>query len=371
MYTDFYRTILGAVIVALRKKATIARLMLRDLSNEQGLRSEGETVRITHVKRPTVRDVQPNVLEQGGLVKPTTTTENLTLDTWREVEFDMTDREAQAIGSRAYGPIVETYAQAIADDMERNIYSAAVFGCSHVIAKAGKAMAADDIVDIRRAMVTRDALTMAPCALLNEFSHAALLKDPDFTRADYRGSAGERSSLDGNLGRKFGFDFFESTNIPTVTAVAGTARVSADAAANQRIVAFDGAGAAGIPAGAVFTIANETYSVEDGFTGAAGNVTVNRDLAAPIANDANPTFTGAHRNDIYIDPMAIAVAYRPTMLPIPSGGTFGSISDPETGFVLSLETIRLRSAIRWRFSYLMGTKNVWQDKTQRVTSNLS
>lgn len=366
MYRDFYRTILGAVLVALRKKATIARLALRDQSNEAGLASQGETVRVTHVKRPTVEDMTAQVLEQGNIKPAETTVENMTLDIWRKVEFDMTDRDAQAIGQRAYGPIVQTYSEALADDIERNIFTAALAGASHITDLEAKKMTADQLVDVRKAMVKRDGLPTMPVAILNPDSHADLLVDPDFNRADYRGSPGERTSLDGNLGRKFGYDFFESNNIPSFGAVAGAPQTAGQAAAGQRTVAYDGGNAAGIPVGAILTRGSQVYSVEKGAVGAGGTITLNRDIAAAIPNDQALSFRGAHDDDLYFDPMAIAVAFRPTMLPIPSGGTFGAITDPETGFTIMLETIRLSGATRWRFTYLMGVKNVWQDKVQRV-----
>lgn len=392
MYTDWFRDILGLSLAALRKKATIARLMYLDMSAVANLHAQGDTVRVTHVVKPTSITQAALSKDRANIAKPTTSRVELKLDYWPSVHWDIGDDEDYSVGRSAYGAVARTYGEALGDIVESCLFyelAQAVGGntTGTTGTTAYSASNTDTILSTRQKLVERDADRGALVTVLTPAACSRLLGNDDFNRADSRGGEGVETGRTAMLGTKFGFRFYESNNIPKQNiAHSGNGALVGAHAVGSTSIAVDGFNAAGVFGGELLTIGGKTYAVRDtdhsGMdfsdigTGrkiipASGTLHLDRGLEAAGGDNAVVTRGAAHYNNWAFDPVGLAFAMRPTAPPLSTGaGTdVGSWTDPETGFSLTLERSRVEHGTRFKLSCLFGVRVVWPELIQRVLSD--
>ena len=132
--------------------------------------------------------------------------------------------------------------------------------------------------------------------IVNTKAQTNLMKQSAFAAADERGST--ITGLTGQLGRKYGYDFFMSQNVQTITRGSATALVNGAAAVGATQIAVDAAGAAGINEGERITNGGNSYQVVTGISGAAGTITIDRPLVAAIADNQSLARTATRVNNI-------------------------------------------------------------------------
>lgn len=336
-------------LVALRKRATLARLAWTDLMARFAAMAHGETIRMNYVGRPT-----PTATDGAGSQNVDANAANITsiefkLDKELELDYVVDDRDAQTMTDADMMAIGRTYGDALADSIERYLFEllggwtrADVGDNGSNVALGATPFSAnvDAISAARRRLVQQDVDLNDLAIVLNPEACEGLLKQKDFIAADFRGGPGQETGLSGELGTRLGFRFFESNNINQRRA-AGNAAVNGNHNSGDSMVRIDGAGAAGIARGEYLKIGASYYGVVEGTTAADGTVTLNRGLTANVNDN-----TVVNRREIYgyaLQPMSLAFAMRPTAAPERNRTSYAdieSVIDRETGFAVTVERYR-------------------------------
>ena len=359
----FKTTLLGAAEEALAKNATLARAAYRDLSDDFNAPSaQGETLRLTYIGKPAIRDVTPSGQQEATIHEATVTKVDLPLDQWKEtVPFDITDKDSHETKMNQAVQIGTTYGGALGEYIENYQYltlareASFYTGNRHNSALVTNNSIAN-LAGIRRALNEADAPMDGRVFLLNNAGAEAVLLSDDFRRGDIRGAAGVQTGQTGVIGQKFGFGFMEGNNNTNVEAGgAGNFAVMGAHSEGDETVAVTGV-TDGVNAGEVVTIGSAEYVVREGFTGSAGTLTLDRGLDAD-AGDTNAVTRRTPNNAYAGDPRSLAFAMRPTA---PPEGPFGSnanvqsYTNPETGFSITVEISRGKGMNRIEFSALFG-----------------
>ena len=373
-YEDYMLTTLALSLAEFRKRATLARLAYTDVSRAVNSADYGETVRIAYVNRPDVEDAAlastPSAVQTAS-----TTNIEFTMDRWKRVRWDVSDKDSYALGGNGYRMIAPVYGARLADWMEEEMFRQLAKDVPNVTGTVGTAVFASGIAaipDALQAIIERDAERMGLSFFVRPAEHNALLKHDDFTKVDERGSEANRTQTDAALGRKFGFDFYVSNNIPKTTRASdGDFNFNGAAASGAKSIAVDGAGVNGVGAGELLTIGGKTYAVRSGISADAGNIELDRGLEAAASDDDQITSAATHGQCWALHPSAIAFSMRPTVSPdaMKVGAKQMSLADPETGFSLTLEECRIEHGTRYILSALFGLRVARPEQIQRVVSN--
>jgi hypothetical protein len=192
-------------------------------------------------------------------------------------------------------------------------------------------------------------------------AEAQALELSAFHQADQRGDQG--GIIEGDIGRKLGFDWFMNQNVPThTTGAVGTILVdeAGDVAVGAKAMHMDGF-TTKASVGDIFTIAGDaqTYTV----TAASDLATTDSDIefepglkvALPDA-DTNEavTFKATHVVNLAFHRDAIALATRPLIDVDGLGNIIQVATDPITGLTLRLEISREHKRTRFSYDLLYG-----------------
>jgi hypothetical protein len=244
---------------------------------------------------------------------------SITLDTWKEVKFKLTDKELTFTKEKIVNDHIRPAAYALADSIDMRCAS-----LYQDIYKYGGTVSADlalitDLTRVRRMfqdqMVPDDGQRHLA---INNASEEALLALATFNANAGVPSAAQEAFLKGSLGSKFSYEIFSSLNIPTHT--------------NGTVVSGNLTGTAGATVGSVGTVSVSGGTVTKGtlFT-IAGNTTVfvvTADVTATTTtiaalnfapalpagfspSAAAMTFIGTHANNIGFHRNAFALAMAP------------------------------------------------------------
>lgn len=210
---------------------------------------------------------------------------SMVLDQWKEVKFKLTDKELTFTGEKIINDHIRPAAYALADDIDQKLVALYKDVPWSVAATAPLAVA--DITGVRRIMRTNKVPLSDGQAhfMLSPTLEAEALNQAAFTQWQGSGPSGEQAQLSGNIGTRYGFEFFANqnagvTHTPGVSADATGALVGAHAI-GATTVSFDGVTTAGtFKVGDSFVIAGNTqrYVFTEDQTASAGAVT-----AAPIS----------------------------------------------------------------------------------------
>ncbi len=376
---DFKLTILAQALAALRKRATFARAAYRDLSARLNAAAQGETLQFNYITKPTVGDVPTLATSLGGAVaEPQTTTRTLTLDHWKRVYWDVNDRDSYSVGGEGFTAIGATYGAALADQIEADMFqhvaeNVAEGAINHGTTAQGTAFNNTNATRTAlRLLASRDADMGQFFMFVSPTDQEDFLGASDFTRADFRGQVpATEIQTTGDLGTSFGFRFIVSNNIPSVTrgANSGAVNRAGGVTAGATVIPVDAAGASGINPGEVVLFGGQLYAVKAGISGVAGNITIDRPLAANVADNTALGRRFTHRPAWAMNPNAFALAMRPTVAPRQQGnGSIRSLVDPGTGFSLTLEETRIQSGTRYTLSALYGFTVVRPEMIVRIAT---
>lgn len=357
--SDFGLTFGASAVEALRKRATLARMAWTDLSGAFTPADHRETLRINYVQPGAVNRNAADAENWGTPNQPTNTKIEMKVDQFWEQEYLLKDRDHDTMSVEDARTIGRTYGNKFGDEIEAFLFETLGAYCQNYSGTAGTAPFAsnvDLIADVRAEFEKRD-VDMGSLAWINDPANAKdLLKRQDFVAADYRGAEGARSGLSGMIGRRLGFDFATSNNIPAKQS-AGTILVNGAASAGATEINVDGVNAtAGIRRGERITIGSNSYGVVEGFSGASGKLVLDRGLVAAVADNAAVT-THAARG-FALDPSYLAVAFRPSVSQTADYADIMPIVDPETGFSLTLEQVRQKHRTVYNLSAVFGARTL-------------
>ena len=325
-------------LIHLRKALGMANRVHRGFEAERTAFGLGETI---NIRKPSTFTA---AAAPASAMTTTTETVAITLDNWREVKFNLTDKELAFSGERIINDHIAPAAYALADDVDQKrtaLYKDIPWATDTWSATA----AVSDITGLRKTLFNNN-VPMGGDNLhlmVDGTIEAELLGIDTFHEADKAGSPA--TQMRGSLGTKFGMEVFANQNVAahtkgTIDDTALLAMGAASAAATTITQDAADAGVSGtLVAGDTFVIAGNTqrYAVTATNT-ASGNVftdvAITPALAAAVSDNAVVTVTvntssaecmAFHRN-----------AFALVMAPLPQtasqlGARVVTVTDPVTG----------------------------------------
>lgn len=380
--TEVMPKILARGLMALREVVMMPRLVNGDYSREAA--EKGDVINIPKAATVATRNVAPSNTPPAP-VDGAPTNVQITLDNWKQNDpIFLTDKEVVQIEKdRHFLPLQFSEAiRALATDVNQEIMGN-YKGVYAAVGTAGTTPAASDATDI---IAARGALHKMLCPrtdrrfILDVDAEANALALATF--ADLEKTGDRNVKIEGELGRKYGFDFFYEDHV--VTHTAGTMSNGSDPQAN-----VNGALTAGdttmnvdettltgtIVEGDLFSFAGLTDNGKSGTPHfvvtntstltASGNaitgITFDPPLPSNIADNTVVTLVQDHVVNLAFQRDAIAFATRPLLsstMDMEMGTRMMSLQDPATGLVLRTEVSRQHKQTVWEFDILWGSKLV-------------
>ncbi|GAA1051397.1 phage major capsid protein [Arthrobacter russicus] len=208
------------LLVALRKSLVYTSLTNRDYEGE--IAAAGDTVRITSIGRPTIKNYVPN----STIITPEEVNDSqrtLVVDQSKYFAFAVDDVDArqakgnvipQSMSEAAYG-MADVVDQYIANGLLTGIQSANALG-SIAIASGSPSDAYDKVlVPLKVRLDLANVPTQGRSVVVRPEFHGALLRDPRFIKVNESGTS--EGLRNGMVGRAAGFDIVLSNNAPNTT----------------------------------------------------------------------------------------------------------------------------------------------------------
>lgn len=373
--TDLMPRIVARGLLRFREQAILPRLVNSSLSAEAARR--GESIRVPVSQPVTAADVTPGVTATQA---PTTSMQsvNVPLDNWKSASFFLTDAEMMQIEAESsFIPLqmaeaITALANAVNDSILTEVERTAT-----VIGRPGEVpfQNTDSPSEIwhgaNAAITARKLLNLAAAPKAGRFAvidyemEANALGLPQFHDAQRAGSSSV--PMEGEIGRKFGIDWFSSDLLPRnrarIARAGFVATVEAQADGGELQVAHDK-----LRIGDVIIVGSGRAASEHQLTasraanaGAHATITVTPAFPRAIETSAQVTVMRPYRVGVAMHRDAVALAMRPLSvagLEAGAGSQMMSVSDPETGLSLRLEVTRQYKQTMWEFDILWGVKLV-------------
>ena len=371
--------ILARGMLSFRERAIMPRLVTNDFSAEAA--RHGDRVDIPIAGSVIVGDVEPSHVAPAPSAS-NIETHSLTLDNWKKVSFFLTDKEMMQVDAdqnfipyqmqEAVAALAESMNKSFFDDIDsvahvrgrknNTLFSANDDDAGKLNYKTAHAIAA------RRILNEETAPKEGRFAILNYEQEAQALALSEFADASQSGDREVR--IQGEIGRKYGIDWFSSDHLPTQTSEANTdLRLSLQNRATK------------LPKGSTsltVTGSSNDYkkgdmivgNTDDTIIGVVGedvqnipNQAVTLPLIAPttreVATSERFHVITKHEDSLVFQRNAFAFATRPLASMAEQHG-FGnrimSVTDPASGLSLRLEISRQYKQTVWEFDALWGVK---------------
>ncbi len=373
--TDLMPRIVARGLLRFREQAILPRLVNSSLSAEAARR--GESIRVPVSQPVTAADVTPGV---AATQAPPTSMQsvNVPLDNWKSASFFLTDAEMMQIEAESsFIPLqmaeaITALANAVNDSILTEVERTAT-----VIGRPGEVpfQNTDSPSEIwhgaNAAITARKLLNLAAAPKAGRFAvidyemEANALGLPQFHDAQRAGTASV--PMEGEIGRKFGIDWFSSDLLPRnrarIARAVFAATVEAQADGGELKVAHTQ-----LRIGDVIIVGSGRTASEHQVTasraansGAHATITVTPAFPRAIETSAQVTVMRPYRVGVAMHRDAVALAMRPLTaagLEAGAGSQMMSVSDPETGLSLRLEVTRQYKQTMWEFDILWGVKLV-------------
>ena len=359
--TNAIPTILAQGLMALRENAIVARLVNSSYSREAA--EKGDTIDIPIPSAITAQAVTPSYVppDDSGV---TPTKVSISLDQWYEAPFFMSDKDLGEAISGIVPLQVSEAVKALANNVDTYLLNLgkSFYGA---VGTAGTTPFASDVqaaVDARKLLFDQLAPPGDRRAVLDPAAEANALMNRAFQDQSWRGDGS--GIIEGQIGRKFGFDFFHDQNVQTQTLVAaGTILTDqADIAIGDTTVHFDGITTAAA-AGEIFTVAGDSQQYV--ITSVGALATNDQDWTfyppAKVAWGDSTAVTMVATNVMNLAFHRDAIGFATRALEAPGdglGALIESAVDPVSGLTLRLEVSRQHKRTRWSFDILYGVKTV-------------
>ncbi len=387
--TNILEKILVRGMGVLRTRVVLARMVNRDSSIDAA--RKGSTVDIPYSTAQSVSSVTP------AAVPPTPGDntpglEQVSLDQWNHTDFHLTSKEIGQINAdETFVPSqVEESFKAMASDI--NQYLAALYPKIYGYTGTAGTTPFGAGVEVMSATEARRILNGQLCprsrrvGYIDDNAEAAALNLDPFKNTSRSGDP--NVVIEGEIGRKFGIDWFADDDVLTHTA--GT--VGADltingahtTAVNDRTDTLSINSTAGgtLVAGDIITIAGDTqtYATTTLATlgaGVPGNVTVSPGLQVALSGAEAVTKKATHVVNLVFHPDCFALAMRTPdsginalkeMMGEVRGNVIASrtIMDPVTGLVCRAEYIQEYKQYVWDLDWMYGASMIDGRKACRI-----
>lgn len=265
-------------LIALHNQLGLAGRVYRGLDDSQSARQKGDTITITVPGSFTAQDA-PSVAQDVGA-----SSVSMTLNIWKEVKFALTDKELAFTSTRIIEEHILPATYSLANKLDQLIVAQWV-NVPWTNAWSNTAVVADITTGWRKTMFQNKVDLENPAKLhcmLDGTTEGDLLALSAFSQHQGAGDAGVATQLRGYIGRRFGFNFFASQNVPSVTSttmadVAGAINNGAGYAAGIKTIVIGSMTTAGvIEVGDILQVTGHTqqYAVTTGVTLSGGGGTI-------------------------------------------------------------------------------------------------
>jgi len=360
-------------LIQLHKALGMAGRVYRGYDEERKSFGKGDVI---NIRRPSTFSAQDAPSSSQDLA---TETVALTLAYWKEVKFQLTDKELSISDERIISDHIAPAAVALADDIDQKL-------CAlykdvpwyYDIANNGST-AVTDIISTRKVMFDNK-VPMADAAnmhfMVDGNLEAGLLGLSAFTQNQGAGQQGVEDMMRGTLGRKYGYELFANQNVPLHTAGtcadatgavdfgSGTTAVYAKGVSTIHIDGMTSGGT--MKAGDSFVIAgnDQRYAVTADVTFTAGEADVSFTPPLVVAIDEDAVVTGrvdTHRANLAFHRNAFALAMAPlTEMGKELGAKIATITDPITGLAIRSRVFYVgdSSLVKVALDVLYGVKTL-------------
>lgn len=263
---------------ALHKALGMAGTVYRGLDDGSSGRQYGDTITMRVPASFSAQDA-PSAAQDT-----TTSSISLVLNIWKEVKITLTDKELAFTQQRIIQEHVVPAMYALADKMDQLVFAQYV-NVPWTSAWTSTAVVADITTGFRKKMFLNKVDFSNPAKLhvaLDATTEGDLLALSAFSQHQGAGPTGVDTQTRGYLGQRYGFNFYASQNIPSVTSttmadVAGTINNGAGYAAGIKTIVVASMTTAGvIEVGDIVTVSGHTqqYVVTTGATLSGGGGTI-------------------------------------------------------------------------------------------------
>lgn len=364
--------ILARGLLALREQAIMPRLVNGDYSREAA--QKGDTIDVPIPSGLTVSDVTPSNTPPAPADSSPSKVQ-IQLNNWKKVGFHLNDKDVLEVDrNEHFVPMQMSEAvRALANSINVSVQNAytGVYGYVGTAGTTPFGSAVAAATDARKVLNKQLCPRENRRMVLDFDAEAAALALPDFQRVNEVGGTGPK--IEGELGRKFGFDIYTDDAIATHTAGGqGTPLVDGATSAGSSSLVVNGITGAFVE-GDIFTIAgdSQTYAVKGAtsLAGTAQTLTIAPALKKNAANDAALTVKDDHKVNLAFHRDAFALAMRPLAGATASdgyGSQIVSMTDPVTGLSMRLEVSRQYKQVVYELDALWGVGLIRPELATRI-----
>lgn len=361
--------ILAAGVMALRQMSIMALLVNRGYESSAG--QSGTTIDVPIPSAVATQDVAPGPTPPATAdIAPTSV--SVPLDQWKEAPFYLTDKdELEAVegvfpmqASEALKSLVNTVDNYILTTLYRDIY-----GFTGTPGTTPFATDTSDVTNIRVVLNKQLSPMDNRRIVVNPDAEGKALNLRAFNDMSWN-TGNTQALIDGNLTRKFGFDFFMDQNVDTgafhtstvFTAGAATAN-GVNALASTTLSIAKATNTSPLVKGDIITIAGDpqTYVVVTGVTLAVGNtnVTISPGLKKATVGAEAISLKASHVVNLGFHRDCFAFASRPLRNTREGlGSIMQTAIDPISKLALRLEVRGEHKRVRYSWDMLYGGKVV-------------
>jgi hypothetical protein len=365
--TNILPKILASGLLTLRELAIMPRVVNSDYGSDAAMKGASIDIPLPYALSAT--DVTPSEVPSAP---PDSTPDvvSISLNNWKKAGFHLTDKEMLEVEKNRHflplqvGEAVRALANAVNSDIHAEY--AGVYGWVGTAATTPFASDASAAVDARKVLHSQLAPRANRRGVLDFNAEANALALATFSDAEKVGSADVK--IEGEIGRKYGFDWYADDAVSSHTAgtASGATTDNTGYAIGVKTVTLDSAGTGTILVGDIITFAgdSQTYVVTSGDADVSGGGTISFEpgLKVAIATSTTAiTLKASHVVNLAFHRDAFAFANRPLMdstRGLELGNKILSLQDPQTGISLRLEVSRQNKQIVWEYDILWGAKLV-------------
>lgn len=374
--TNIMPKILARSLMTLREQATAARLVNGDYSAEA--KEKGETIDVPIPTAAAATDVTP-AATAPALVDSAPTKVPIALSNWKEVRFHLSDKDMTAIDQNAHFlPMAVSEAiRALANAINLSVLQKykSVYGYAGTAGATPFASTAAAAIDARKVLNRQLCPRENRRGILNFDAEANALALASF--ADASQSADRNVKIEGEIGRKYGIDWFTDDQVLTHTAGTITTGLIAKAATAVAVGATSftattaaSTGACALLAGDVIAIGSDTYTLSASATqaSAATDVTLhlNNPIRTALTGSEAITVKASHVVNLAFHRDAFALAMRTLAKSNVNPENQSVLQDPKTGLSLRLEVSRGHKVDVWSLDALWGVECVRPELACRI-----
>ena len=195
---------------------------------------------VINITRPSVFEATEVNTTSGGTTQAVTPENvSITLDTWKEVKFGLTDKELTFTKEKIITDHITPAAYALADAIDLSLVG--LYKKIPWKEAISATPVVTDITGVRKALFNNKVPMNDLHFMVDGSVEAGLLALSAFATADGAGQVGVDTQLRGSLGTRYGFEFFANQNTPahtsgTMADTAGALNADADKGATSIVI---------------------------------------------------------------------------------------------------------------------------------------